>query len=460
MADAKITALGDLPTPAAADLFVMVDDTDTTTKKATLANTEAVLTHDNLIAGTIASHDTTATGTELDTLTDGSDSDALHAHAVNDAKVTNATHSGDVTGSGALTIGAAKVTEAMQVLADNTTQDFSITKHGYVPKGTNAGDFLKDDGTWGAPAGSGDVTAAANLTDNTILTGDGGVKGIQDTQVTLSDAGVLDGLISAKIETAGATDPEIIFETTNTAHKASMYLDESSGDTDLDIVGETAGQNMEVSIRSVDGQNSGLRLYSGDTNFTNLYVNSTDDFILKNTIQDKDISFKFMDAAVEKTIFIDASANEFNVGDTDIVTTGLVDGIDIATDVAANTLKDTNVTTNLSMGTVDGTQFNINSSDGTNVSLPIADTNNWGLISDEIFDEIAVNTAHAADNTQAHTDYLLNSGADVAVGPLTVTADNSTADQAYIPMVLYNTDDTPPAASGFPVGTLYVQYTA
>ena len=33
----------------------------------------------------------------------------------------------------------------------------------------------------------------------------------------------------------------------------------------------------------------------------------------------------------------------------------------------------------------------------------------------------------------------LNSGADEAVGPLTTTADNSTADQAYTPMVLYNT---------------------
>lgn len=31
---------------------------------------------------------------------------------------------------------------------------------------------------------------------------------------------------------------------------------------------------------------------------------------------------------------------------------------------------------------------------------------------------------------------------------------------AYVPMVLYNTDDTPPAASDFPVGTIYVQYTA
>lgn len=67
---------------------------------------------------------------------------------------------------------------------------------------------------------------------------------------------------------------------------------------------------------------------------------------------------------------------------------------------------------------------------------------------------------HSQDNTQAHSDYLLNSGADSAVGPITITADNSSADTAYTPMVLYNTDATPPAANGFPIGTIYVQYTA
>jgi hypothetical protein len=34
---------------------------------------------------------------------------------------------------------------------DNTTGDFSTTKHGYVPKGTNVGHFLKDDGSWALP---------------------------------------------------------------------------------------------------------------------------------------------------------------------------------------------------------------------------------------------------------------------------------------------------------------------
>lgn len=69
---------------------------------------------------------------------------------------TNANLTGDVTSSGnATTIGSGKVTEAMQVLADNTTQDFSTTKHGYVPKGTNVGNYLKDDGTWAAVSSGG-----------------------------------------------------------------------------------------------------------------------------------------------------------------------------------------------------------------------------------------------------------------------------------------------------------------
>ena len=50
MVDQKITELADLPTPAGADLFAMVDDVVgiATTKKATLTNVEAVIDHNNL----------------------------------------------------------------------------------------------------------------------------------------------------------------------------------------------------------------------------------------------------------------------------------------------------------------------------------------------------------------------------------------------------------------------------
>lgn len=57
----------------------------------------------------------------------------------------------------------ASITEDMQVLADNTTNNFSTTKHGYVPKGTNVGSFLKDDGTWAAPTGGGDALTSSSL---------------------------------------------------------------------------------------------------------------------------------------------------------------------------------------------------------------------------------------------------------------------------------------------------------
>lgn len=71
--------------------------------------------------------------------------------------------------------------------------------------------------------------------------------------------------------------------------------------------------------------------------------------------------------------------------------------------------------------------------------------------------DIESNNTHRADNSQAHTDYLINTAADVGVG-LSLTGDNASADTAYVPNILYNTDDTPPAAAGFPIGTLYVQY--
>jgi len=77
----------------------------------------------------------------------------------------------------------------------------------------------------------------------------------------------------------------------------------------------------------------------------------------------------------------------------------------------------------------------------------------------DIATDVAANTTHRGDNTQAHSDYLLNSEADAGVG-LTLSQDNSSADTQFTPQVLYNTDDTPPAASGFPVGTIYIQYTA
>lgn len=81
---------------------------------------------------------------------------------------------GPGSGSQVATIPAATVTEAMQVLADNTTQDVSIAKHGYAPKAPNdATKFLDGTGAYTVPSVGGSVVD--NGTFNARLTLETGV---------------------------------------------------------------------------------------------------------------------------------------------------------------------------------------------------------------------------------------------------------------------------------------------
>ena len=89
---------------------------------------------------------------------------------------------------------------------------------------------------------------------------------------------------------------------------------------------------------------------------------------------------------------------------------------------------------------------------------------------------IAANTTHRNDNTQAHSDYLLNNASDTTTGTLTAggftttatisganifnTGDHNTSGSAYVVGVIMDPSATPPTASNFPQGTIYLQYTA
>jgi len=121
------------------------------------------------------------------------------------------TISGDISGSGTsaitATIGAGKVTEAMQVLADNTTQNVSTSKHGYAPKGNgNTAQFLNANGSYSVPAGTAGyaapvaatygATITINAALNTTLSKDfyftmTGDATIAMTNLTAGDRGVL-----------------------------------------------------------------------------------------------------------------------------------------------------------------------------------------------------------------------------------------------------------------------------
>lgn len=74
-------------------------------------------------------------------------------------------------------------------------------------------------------------------------------------------------------------------------------------------------------------------------------------------------------------------------------------------------------------------------------------------------------TTHVANNNQAHSDYLKNDADDTTTYQITaasysLTGDITTTDTSYVPLVLFNTDASPPTASNFPKGTIYIQYTA
>ena len=53
----------------------------------------------------------------------------------------------------------------------------------------NANDVLRQSDMPGAPANT--VSSAANITDNSIVRGDGGAKAIQDSNVTIDDNGTV-----------------------------------------------------------------------------------------------------------------------------------------------------------------------------------------------------------------------------------------------------------------------------
>ena len=218
-----------------------------------------------------------------------------------------------------------------------------------------------------------------------------------------------------QIETADASDPEITFKTTNTAHQIDMHMDEGAINDDLDIHGRTAGVATEVCVHALDGENAVLRLYSG-TAYSTLAQNSNDDIKLINLKIDKDLILQTNSGGVSKMVTFNGSANEFNMGDTDIVTTGNVDGLDLQA---------------------------VYSSVQAVVASAHSNTND----------------AHVLASTHSNTtDHTQNT--DTILGASAVALDHGTAASDMITNICYGTSATPPTANTTTEGSLYIQYTA
>ena len=114
-------------------------------------------------------------------------------------------------------------------------------------------------------------------------------------------------------------------------------------------------------------------------------------------------------------------------------------------EIDANTAKATNVDTDLT-ATANGTSLTINSSDGDNVALPAATTDAWGVMTDEMFDAIAANTAKATNvdtdlgvTTSTTTITVTSSDGDNAVLPVATTSAGGVMSKAIFDAVTANT---------------------
>jgi hypothetical protein len=99
----------------------------------------------------------------------------------------------------------------------------------------SSGNILESDGTdWisAAPSGGGDVSAAAVMADNSLIRGDGGSKGVQDSLIVISDTDEVSGGHSLVVEksddyTLLSTDSGRSFPQTGAAKSFSLPADTS-----------------------------------------------------------------------------------------------------------------------------------------------------------------------------------------------------------------------------------------
>lgn len=120
-----------------------------------------------------------------------------------------------LTAASSLTLGTASTTTGAIILknssnANNTTLQAGAAGAALVftlptTDGAN-GEFLQTDGngvmSW-ASGGTGDVTAASNLTDNAIVRGDGGAKGVQTSAVLIDDTNNVTGMTTLTLPNTG-----------------------------------------------------------------------------------------------------------------------------------------------------------------------------------------------------------------------------------------------------------------
>jgi trimeric autotransporter adhesin len=166
---------------------------------------------------------------------------------------------------------------------------------------------------------------------------------------------------------------------------------------------EGTSTETTVDVNSSDGNNATLA--SASTTRAGLLSAGKFDEITANTLKVSDINHNVStDLSITGTTgartIVSSDGNNAVIPLATTSVSGLLSP-SLFDEIDANTAKvsdiNHNVSTNLSK-TVSGTGFSINSSDGNNVALTLADTDNWGIMSDEMFDKLDGIEASAQQN--------------------------------------------------------------
>lgn len=162
------------------------------------------------------------------------------------------------------------------------------------------------------PAGSGDVSAAANMGDNEIIRGDGGVKGVQDSPgVTIDDSANLAGLNSLAL----LDDKELRFGAL--ADDAKLLFD---------------GSNLVIALGLAGGRGGLVLLEQGFEGHANRSPGSASFPVLHIYADGADSANEFISfwhSGVNAQIHV-SGGNLVITGASDIEVPGTVDGVDIA----------------------------------------------------------------------------------------------------------------------------------
>jgi len=261
MANIKISELT-LVTPASADEMVVVDATDSASKRITVGSlpdttytASGVVSIDgsNAITSTATVNDTDAnlkaranhTGTQAASTISDFDTEVANNTAVtaNTAKVTNATHTGDVTGATALTI------------ADDAVDIAHLSATGTASATT----FLRGDNSWVVPTDTNTTYSVQDgeLSQNNLTNT---LKGYYDTGYTHSQAahapsGAEANAANTAITTADTSwsgsqrgTPSVVTDGTLDLNTANNFKYTPAAADTLEFSNETAGQAGFITV--------------------------------------------------------------------------------------------------------------------------------------------------------------------------------------------------------------------